>query len=185
MKVLYLNLIFSSITVFAILVGGCTDTDAVKLEAATIGNTRNVHKHEGFYLAGQPSKADLEEAQKIGVNTVFNLRMPSEQPFDEKPVVKELGMSYHNVGIDSADSLTDPVLDEIRRMLRLINLLDENKPILLHCGTGNRVGAVWLAYRALEDDIDYDTALAEAKTVGLRDQLMEEVVEDYIKRNQQ
>lgn len=185
MKVLCLSLILSSIVVSAILVGGCTDTDATKLEAAAIGNTPNVHKYEGFYLAGQPSKANLEEARRIGVNTVFNLRMPSEQPFDEKTVVKELGMSYHNDSIDSADSLTDSVLDEIRRKLRLIYLLDENKSILLHCASGNRVGAVWLAYRVLEDDIGYDTALVEAKTVGLRDQLLEEVVEDYIKRNQQ
>jgi hypothetical protein len=39
---------------------------------------------------------------------------------------------------------------------------------MLHCGSANRVGAIWLAHRVLNDGVELQTAREEAKEVGLR-----------------
>jgi uncharacterized protein (TIGR01244 family) len=154
-----------------------TETTAeMKLQTASLGNTPNVHKFEDFYFAGQPSEADLKEAQKIGIRTVINLRMPQELSYDEEEAVKALGMSYHNLAIGSPDMMTDELFGEIRDILNR----SENQPVLLHCGSANRVGAMWLAYRVLESGLSLEDATAEAKTVGLRNPAMEAKAREYI-----
>jgi hypothetical protein len=37
------------------------------------------------------------------------------------------------------------------------------RPLLLHCASANRVGAVWLAHRVLDGGLSYDAALREAE----------------------
>ena len=56
----------------------------------------------------------------------------------------------------------------------------ERKPILVHCASANRVGAVWLAHRVLDDGLAYEAALAEAKTVGLKAPALEQRAKEYI-----
>jgi protein tyrosine phosphatase (PTP) superfamily phosphohydrolase (DUF442 family) len=129
--------------------------------------------------AGQPSEADFGEVKKAGVKTVINLRMPNEVSFDEKQVVSDLGMAYHNLPIGSPDMLTDGLFDELRGLLNRT----ENQPVLLHCGSANRVGATWLAYRVVDGGLSYQDALAEARTIGLRSKAMEDKAKDYIERH--
>jgi protein tyrosine phosphatase (PTP) superfamily phosphohydrolase (DUF442 family) len=57
------------------------------------------------------------------------------------------------------------------------------RPLLFHCASANRVGALWLPYRVLDNGITYDAALAEAKQVGLRAPGMETKAKDYIERH--
>ena len=63
-----------------------------KLEACELGGTNNVHRLGKIYLAGQPSADDFAIAKKDGIKTVINLRTPGELRFDEKGVLKELGL---------------------------------------------------------------------------------------------
>ena len=188
-----LRRILGSLVILGFLLSSCTQkagqkterlqkTDAqatARIETSTLGSTSNVHKYSAFYLAGQPSKADFEEVKKAGIKTVINLRMPEELSFDERQVVSDLGMSYHNLGIGSPDMMTDPLFNEIREILSNA----ENQPVLLHCGSANRVGAIWLAFQALDGGLSIEAALAEAKTVGLRNPAMEAKAKDYVERN--
>lgn len=159
----------------------CLDLIRSPLAKASLGTTRNVHRYGDFYLAGQPSEADLLEAKNVGIQTVVNLRMPKEVTFNEKQVVDKLGMTYHNPGIGDPGMMTDALFGTIRRILND----SENQPLLLHCGSANRVGAIWLAYRVLDGGLSYEAALTEAKTVGLRSPAMEKKAKDYINRNKQ
>lgn len=43
----------------------------------------------------------------------------------------------------------------------------DNAPLLIHCGSANRVGAMWALYRALKG-IPEEIALEEARTIGLQ-----------------
>jgi hypothetical protein len=54
----------------------------------------------------------------------------------------------------------------------------------LHCGSSNRVGAVWLPWRVLDGGVEVEKAVAEAKPIGLKKAEYEEKALDYIKRNQ-
>ena len=58
------------------------------------------------------------------------------------------------------------------------------RPALVHCGSANRVGAVYLPWRVLDGGLSVEDALAEAKVVGLKTPMYETKALDYIKRHQ-
>jgi len=144
---------------------------AEKLQAIECGEISNIHAFGDIWLAGQPSPADFEQASKSGVKTVINLRHDGEiRDFDEPSVVTGLGLNYIHLPWAKPDELTDEVFDQTREYLNTAE-----RPILLHCGSANRVGALWIPWRVLDGGLTFDEALAEAKTVGLR-------TPDYIDR---
>ncbi|MGZ0173934.1 MAG: hypothetical protein ACKVHE_30870, partial [Planctomycetales bacterium] len=137
----------------------------LKLEACELGKTNNVHQFGKIYLAGQPSADDFAIAKKEGSKTVINLRMPIEMRFDEKTLVKELGLEYHYLPFGLPDSLKDEIFDKSLKILG-----DKKKqPALLHCASANRVGAIWLVHRVLNDKVPYDKApkRASGKIISL------------------
>jgi len=59
---------------------------------------------------------------------------------------------------------------------------DAPRPLVVHCASGNRVGAVWMALRMLNDGYTEAAALSEARQVGLRDDAFIPIVIDYVQR---
>ena len=113
------------------------------------------------------------------MRTVINLRQEGElKEFDERKLAGELGFEYVSLPFGSPDELTDAVFDRARELLT-----SSNKAILLHCHSGNRAGAIWLARRVLDDSQSYESALAEAHTVGLATPALEQKAQDYIERH--
>ena len=168
--------------VVAAVLAGCESSHKAvmtdKLEPYQCGTVQRLHTYQGVFLASQPQPDDFEQAKKGGVKTVINLRTRDEiKEFDEEFVVKSLGLEYHNVPISGADDLTDGKFDETRKLLK-----DVDRPVLLHCASSNRVGAVWLAYRALDGGLSIEEAKAEAKIVGLKSPALEAKAIDYVKR---
>jgi uncharacterized protein (TIGR01244 family) len=150
-----------------------------ELAPATCGKIARVHRLADVYLAGQPTAEDLAQAKKDGIKTVINLRPDAEiKTFDERQAAEAAGLAYVHIPFAGADEATDAVFDEARKQLKAAK-----RPILLHCGTANRVGAVWLPYRVLDDGLTLDAALAEAKTIGLRTPALEAKAKDYIERH--
>jgi uncharacterized protein (TIGR01244 family) len=133
----------------------------------------------GLFLASQPAASDFEQAQKGGVRTVVNMRHASEQPgFDEEAFVGGLGLAYMNPAWNGADELTDEVIEASLAAIR-----SAERPALIHCASGNRVGAIWYVYRALDGGLDDAAALAEARTVGLKSAAYERVAQAYMARH--
>lgn len=147
------------------------------LEPFPLGQVSRCLTTEGIYLASQPSPEDLQAARRAGIRTVVNLRGRGEIEWDEGALVVSLGMAYHSVPFQRPDELTDSLLDRLRSLLRD----PANRPMLLHCASANRAGAVWLAYRVADGGIAWGAALAEAHLVGLRSQALEQRVEDYLR----
>jgi uncharacterized protein (TIGR01244 family) len=151
------------------------------LEPYQCGSIQRLHTYQGIFLASQPSPADFEQARKGGVRTVINQRHESEiTDFDERAIVKSLGLRYENPAWNGTAELTDEVIDHTRDLLNTAE-----RPILMHCSSANRTGAVWLAYRALDGGLSWDEALAEAKTVGLKSPEYEAKVREYVQRRQE
>lgn len=145
------------------------------LEPASIGAIAKLHVLGDTYLASQPTPEDLEALARAGVHTVINLRHESEVDFDERAAVEGLGLRYHSVPYGSPDELDDGVIDEGRKLLR-----EAKGPVLLHCASCNRVGPIWIAHRVLDDGIDVEDAVAEAKTAGLRSAELEAKARAYV-----
>ena len=150
-----------------------------KLEPSECGTITRLHTLGGVFLASQPKPEDFAQAKKDGVKTVINLRQAAEiKDFDEKQVVEAEGLLYVNLPFERPAELTDAVFDTVREHLKTAK-----RPILLHCGSANRVGAVWLPYRVLDGGLTYDEALEEAKTVGLKSPDYQEKAREYIERH--
>ncbi|MCA8961357.1 MAG: protein tyrosine phosphatase family protein [Planctomycetes bacterium] len=134
---------------------------------------------DNVYLAGQPTASELRKAAAGGIRTIINLRLASELEFDEAAEADALGVRYHNPGFKGGENLTDSIFDEVRSLLR-----SSQRPILFHCSSGNRVGAVWATYRVLDEGWDIDRAIDEAKQIGLRTPAYEARAREYVAQHQ-
>ena len=54
------------------------------------------------------------------------------------------------------------------------------RQVYIHCGSANRVGAMWLIKRVKQDGYAVDDALAEAEAIGLSSAALREFALDYV-----
>ncbi len=162
-----------SLSLVACKEGSAPDPALVEFD---LGSTRNVHRMGDVILAGQPSLDDWDRVVEAGVQTVITLRHPSElKDYDEQETVTGKGMEFIQIPFNSADELTDNVFEQVRAALKTAR-----QPILLHCASANRVGAVWIPFRVLDEGLAPEDAITEAKTIGLRSAAYQQRAETYL-----
>jgi uncharacterized protein (TIGR01244 family) len=131
------------------------------LPADAIPNYRLVNP--GLATAGQPSPETLAKLKELGFKTVVNLRPVGEAEVvaKEKGVIESQGLRYVSVPFTAATFSADDV-EAVRSVLD-----DEGSaPVLLHCASANRVGAVWGILKRRQG-LSLADAEAEARKVGL------------------
>lgn len=134
------------------------------LQKKKLGSMRPVHSLGDLYLAGQPQPEDFAILQQAGIKTIITLRKQKEVPWDEAAVAQQHGMKFVEVPFGGPDELKPEVFGKVLKILR-----DKKRgPTVLHCGSANRVGAIWYTYRVLDGKQSPEAALEEAKVVGLR-----------------
>ena len=153
---------------------------AAEIFTMEIGDVKNVHRSGNLIFSGQFSPDDLQSMKSLGIQRVITLRNEGEADFDEPEAVTDADLEFHRVPFASEEALTDEVFNEVRDLLR-----DDTQKTLLHCGSANRVGGVWLTYRVLDQGVDVATAVAEAKKIGLRTPYIERKALDYIARQEE
>ncbi len=132
----------------------------------------------GVVTGGQPSAADLRQLGEAGGGIVLDLRDPMEpRPFDEPAVVRQAGLEYVNVAVGAGD-LTDATLDRILGVLRGAG----DRPVFVHCASGNRVGGALLPHLILDHGLEEEDAVGQAMRVGLRSAELLEWGTDYARR---
>lgn len=132
--------------------------------------------HDDIVTAGQPSDDALADFQKAGFKAVLNLRTEEEGSLEEKPKVEALGMEYYNIPI-GRDGFSPAMVEELEEILGD----PENRPLVIHCGSSQRVGALWYIHQALNEGQDEATALAEGKKAGLTSETLEERAKEFVK----
>ena len=171
---------FLSLILFLSTVTADAADKAPKLSKTELGSTRNVHAYGGTLLCGQPSAEEFAEAKRQGIKTVITLREKDELDWNEAAALAKLDLNFYQFGFRAPESLTAEIIEKT-----LAIMADSKRtPVMLHCGSANRVGAIWLAHRVLNDKIEIDAARKEAKTVGLRTAAYEARVLDYIRKKQ-
>jgi protein tyrosine phosphatase (PTP) superfamily phosphohydrolase (DUF442 family) len=127
------------------------------------GKVFNYHRHTPT-IATSGSLADgaVMELKGHGFRSVLDLRTRPEGVDTESGLVRRAQMTYLNlpVGKNWPD-------DELFRRFGQFVENQDNHPILIHCASANRVGMIWAAYR-LQQGADYDTALTEGRTIGMK-----------------
>jgi len=127
---------------------------------------------------GATDTAALEGLKNDGFKAVINLRMPNEPGADidaNAARAKALGLNYLSVPFNA----TTPDAQSVDAFLAAV-ANKANQPVYIHCGSANRVGAVWLVKRVLQDGWTIEKATEEAKLIGLRSVPLEQFALKYI-----
>ena len=151
----------------------------VTLKKVELGETKNIHQFGNVFLAGQFTPDDIALIKAAGVQTVITLRTDGEIDWDEASALKAAGITFVAVPFRKPDSLTDDVFNKVRKLMKD----NADKKVMLHCGSANRVGAVWAACRVCDQGLPSEMAIKEAKQVGLRTPEYEARAKNYIQRH--
>jgi uncharacterized protein (TIGR01244 family) len=129
----------------------------------------------GIFSAGQPSESQLVELADKGFAAVIDLRGGDEdRGYNEAEQVETLGMRYISLRITSPDTVNYTNAEALDAILSEID-----GPVLIHCASGNRVGALLSLRQRLQGD-DADTALAIGLAAGLSSPVLQEAVESRL-----
>jgi protein tyrosine phosphatase (PTP) superfamily phosphohydrolase (DUF442 family) len=113
---------------------------------------------------GQPSPEALEAVAKAGFVDIFDLRAADEpRGFDEPAIARSLKLVYHSIPVTPAD-FGDSTITAFRHHLAAHG---PEKPMVIHCASGNRVGAALLPWLVLDRGLSEEAALEMARTMGL------------------
>ena len=133
----------------------------------------------GLVTGGQPTADQLAALQAAGCEAVVDLRDAMEpRPVNEPAAVQSAGMAYVNIPVSGA-TMTDATLTRVRDAVS--NLVGDRN-VFMHCGSGNRVGAVLIPYLILDKGMGEEAAIEVAMKVGIRSAELLEWALDYVKR---
>ena len=127
---------------------------------------------------GATETSALPALKNDGFKSVVNLRLANEPGANieqNQAQAKTVGLNYFHLPFSGASP--DPAV--VDRFLSVVS--DKaNQPVYIHCGSANRVGAVWLVKRVVQDGWPVDKATTEAKAIGLTAPGLEKFALQYI-----
>ncbi|MDF1818638.1 MAG: sulfur transferase domain-containing protein [Immundisolibacteraceae bacterium] len=127
-----------------------------------IRNARGVFP--GILSGGQPTDEQLAEAQAKGFKTVINLRTAGEmQGSNEATIVRDLGMHYITIPVGGAADINR---ENSQALITALADADQY-PVLVHCASGNRVGALFALDAAADGQLPVEQALAVGTQTGM------------------
>ena len=122
---------------------------------------RNAILVDDALAGGQPSADELAMLAEQGYGTVINMRMPDEDGTTAE-AAEALGMNYVSLPIDGTAGLTE------ENAIAFAELLGELEgPAVVHCGSGNRVGAMYALKAFYVDGMSAEEALVVGQEAGL------------------
>ena len=118
----------------------------------------------GIVTGGQPTLEQFETIGELGYTTVINLRSAAEMT-DEvagREAVEALGMEYVFIPVASPADLS-------RENVQLLAdaLAAADGPTVVHCASGNRIGAIFALKAFYLDDASAEEALEIGRSAGL------------------
>jgi uncharacterized protein (TIGR01244 family) len=113
-------------------------------------------------VAGQVSPEELKQAAREGFKSVLNLRAAEEEGYlpDERQQAEAAGLRYASIPVkkeEISDALTTQVLAQMDEL---------PKPILVHCASGMRAGAMAFMHMATREGLSAQEALSRAQEAG-------------------
>ncbi len=134
------------------------------------------HPESGLLFGGQPTEEQLEAMAADGLSFVLDLRAEGEnRGFDEPAALRSLDVPYLNLPVDG-DRLALP--ETFERFIEAMENADG--PVLVHCASGNRVGAMYYAYLVAARGVDREEARKRARENGLGNRALEGAVDRYL-----
>jgi uncharacterized protein (TIGR01244 family) len=127
-----------------------------------IENLKPIDDELGVLLQ-QPTPEQLHQAAREGFKSVINLRAPDEEGAlsDEGQQAEAAGLGYVNIPV-KPEALSDELADQVLR-----HIAQAPKPVLVHCKTGLRSGALALMYAAVQEGWSAAEAMERGRRLGL------------------
>jgi uncharacterized protein (TIGR01244 family) len=152
--------------VFALLLlCTCASAEDAIDEKALKGLSNMSYHAPDRVASGRIGAEDIETLKRAGIRVVIDLSDDEETPdFDESAAVTAAGMSYQNLPIDGVAGLTAEHVEQFDQMLAAAG----NQPTLVHCGSGNRVGALMALRAATLQGQTLEAAIETGKSWGLK-----------------
>ena len=142
--------------------GAPASTTSLHVDVGAVVERDSVTPVDGISSAGQPDQAALAVFSENGYVAIIDMRGAREdRGMDEKAVVESLGMDYVLLPIASEDDIS---FENAKKLDDLLAVYEG--PVLIHCGSGNRVGAL-LALRQSMNGADDAAAMAYGKQGGM------------------
>ena len=112
--------------------------------------------------AGLLQEGAVAELKALGFIAVLDLRGPEEGTVVEQAAVEAAGLKYFNIPVtDRAPT------DEQVRQFAVLAEDPANYPLMVHCVSANRSGAMWTLYR-VSRGVPFEIAIEEGRTAGLK-----------------
>jgi uncharacterized protein (TIGR01244 family) len=137
---------------------------------------------ESFATAGQPKETAFAKLAASGFRSVLNLRTDAEgvDLAREREMAEKASLRYISVPV-APPSITSETVNAFISAVKDRS----NHPMLIHCGTANRVGAMMMIYRVLDQGWPEDKAAEEAARIGLTSPNLKKFAQDYIASHKQ
>ena len=172
-----MRLTLLGLTATAAILSAGLSAQVTKQELAGVRNFSRVDATVG--CAGAVDPAAMGALRKEGFVSVVNLREATEQGAEvdaSRAAAQKAGLKYIHLPFNAAKP-DSAVVDRF-----LVAVADKsNQPVFIHCGSANRVGAMWMIKRALQDGWPIDKAQAEGQAVGLTNPQLVAFATNYIK----
>jgi len=168
---------------FAVLftagVAAQTAPPASQSSQPTIEGVRNYTQVDATIgCAGATDPKAMASIAKAGYKTVLNLREGTEEGVninESRAASEAAGLKY--IHLPFKGSAPDAkVADEFLKVVADTSI----QPLFIHCGSANRVGAMWLIKRMVLDKWTEERAVAEAKSIGLTSAALQKFALDYV-----
>ena len=135
---------------------------AIHVDLATVESSEDLLPVDGLTSTGQPNAEQLALFAEAGYVAVVDLRAESEnRGLDEAAAVESLGLDYVNLPVSGAASIS---WENAAKLEEILSSYDG--PVLVHCGSGNRVGAL-LALSKSKNGADDEEAVAYGRSAGM------------------
>ena len=120
---------------------------------------------ETVFAGGQPSLEEFRALPSAGFKRIIDLRPAGEERgYNESTAATAGGLEYLNLPVATEQDLTPANVRQFDSWLS-----DPRRPVtLVHCGSGNRVGALYALRAAWLQGKDVEAALAEGRAAGLK-----------------
>jgi uncharacterized protein (TIGR01244 family) len=138
--------------------------------------------NENIATGAQPTAAAFAKLASSGFRSVLSLRTDKEgvDVKKDRELTEAAGMRYIHIPVVTA--APDP-----KRVDDFIKAVEDKKnyPLLIYCGSANRVGAFWMIYRVVTNGWTEEKALEEAEKIGLTRPELKAFVQSYLARHKQ
>lgn len=131
---------------------------------------------EGVLFGGQPSAEQLAALAEEGYR-ILDLRTAEEdRGYDEPAEAERLGIEYLNLPVNGEALGLDQTYEDF------FEAFEGDRPVVVHCASGNRVGALYYAWLVARDGRSRAEARELAEENGLRSEQLATAIDRWLDR---